>query len=133
MRGTLLLLVLAGAVVGGDAKTDAPAPTPDLELLRKAGVKSDGDSLLVFFRKRTLPEAERPAIAKLVRQLGSEVCDEREAAAAELILRGPAVGELVRAAMADRDLEVVRRAQRCLAMIRQKDVAGAGRARRPRG
>src|SRR5260221_109191 len=116
MRGTLLLLVLGGAVVGGDAKTDAPAPTPDLELLRKAGVKSAGDSLLVFFRKRTLPEAERPPIAKLVRQLGSEVCDEAEAAAAGLSLRGP---------LADPDAQVRYRVAQALAYAGEPSAVAA--------
>src|SRR5580692_2214986 len=82
MCGTLLLLLLTGAAVGAGDKTDDPAPAPDVEILKKAGVKTDGDSLLAFFRKRTLPESERATVAKLVRCLGSEVYTDRDDAAA---------------------------------------------------
>ncbi len=122
MWGTLLLTMLAAAALGAGGRPDAAATAADEEILKKADVATDGPALLEFFRRRTLPEAERPAIAKLVRQLGSEVCTEREAAAATLILRGPAVGELVRAALNDRDREIARRAARCLALIRDNDV-----------
>ena len=122
MGGSLLLLVLAGSVIGGDPRPDAAPPAADEEILKKADVKADSDSLLAFFRKRTLPETERPDITRLIRQLGSVICSEREDGAAALILRGPAVGELLRAALNDRDLEIARRAERCLAMIRDNDV-----------
>ena len=124
MGGTLLLVVLAAGLVGPDAKTDAAPTALDEEILKKAGLKSDSDSLLEFLRKRSLPEEERAKVAKLIRQLGSEVCAERESAAAELIARGPAVGELVRAALTDQDMEIARRAERCLAAIKDHDVAG---------
>jgi hypothetical protein len=129
MRGTLLLVLFTVGMAGAggdkraDDKADAP-PSPDDEILRRANVRSDGASLLAFLRKRTLPETERPQIIKLVRQLGSEVYEEREAASAELIRRGPAVGEILRAARNDHsDLETMRRAERCLATIRDNDVA----------
>jgi hypothetical protein len=123
MFGTLLMLLLVGGVVGG-ATANQPAASPDAEILKKAGLKTDGASLLAFFRKRSLPEDERATVAKLVRQLGSVIYSDRDDAAAELIQRGPAVGELVRAALVDHDLEIVRRAERCLAVIRENDVAG---------
>jgi hypothetical protein len=123
MFGTLLMLLLVGGVVGG-ATANQPAASPDADILKKAGLKTDGASLLAFFRKRSLPEDERATVAKLVRQLGSVIYSDRDDAAAELIQRGPAVGELVRAALVDHDLEIVRRAERCLAIIRENDVAG---------
>jgi hypothetical protein len=121
MGGTLVVLVLA-AGLGVDVKAVQAAPTPDEEILTRAGVRTDANALLTFFRHRTLPESERPVIAKLVRQLGAEICQDREAASAALIRRGPAVGELLRAALGDRDLEIARRAERCLLQIRHNDV-----------
>jgi hypothetical protein len=121
MGGTLVVLVLA-AGLGADVQAVKAGPTPDEELLTRAGVRLDDKALLNFFRHRTLPESERAVIAKLVRQLGAEICQDREAASAALIGRGPAVGELLRAALGDRDLEIARRAERCLMQIRHNDV-----------
>ena len=125
MRGTLLLVVLTAGLVRGQPPADAPASTLDEEILKKSDIKTGADSLLAFLRHRSLPEDERPKIAKLVRQLGSETCADREDATAELISRGPAVGELLRVALTDRDMEISRRAERCLAAIRDHDVPSA--------
>ncbi len=125
MGATLLMLVLAVGLSDGDARTAAATASPDEEILKQARVASDGAALLTFFRRRTLPESERPAMAKLVRQLGADIAQDREAASAALILRGPAVGPLLRAALGDRDLEIARRAEHCLAQIRENDVASA--------
>jgi hypothetical protein len=122
MCGTLLGLMLAGTTLAaGDAK-DASLGA-DEAILKKASVPTEGDALLAFFRKRTLPESERPAILQQIRQLGSEDSSERETASAALIQRGPAVVELLRAALADPDLEIARRADRCLAQLRDNDVS----------
>src|ERR1043166_5985801 len=90
MGGTLLLVALTAGLLGGDAKSDSPATALDEEILKKAGLKSDGDSLIEFLRKRTLPEDERTKIAKLIRQLGSEVCSGSGGAAGGPVPRPPA-------------------------------------------
>jgi hypothetical protein len=95
----------------------------DEAVLKAAAVKSDNESLLAFFKRRTLLDSEREAIRKLVRQLGSESYRQREQAMAELISRGPAVSEMVREAARDKDLEISRRAEQCLARVQEKDVA----------
>jgi hypothetical protein len=122
MYATLLLLLAGPLLAGGGRAGGAPAPGPDEEILKKAGVKADDESLLDFLRKRTLPEEDRPAVLKLVGLLGSDVFSEREDASADLVARGPAVGEILRAALASQDPEVARRAERCLAAIHEKDV-----------
>src|SRR5262245_53146659 len=97
MFATWLLLVLSGGLLAGDGPaTGTGTPSPDEELLKKAGLKTDSPSLLEFFRKRTLPEESRPAVLKFVKQLGSDVYAEREQAGQELIALGPAVGEVLR-------------------------------------
>src|SRR5690349_4713151 len=114
----LLLPIGALGVAKQEAKDPAPAPqdkkpeekkTPAPEekkepfaaeeaLLKNAKVDTASDALLTFLRHRTLPDAERPVVAKFIRQLGSEVYREREHASRELIGRGPVVAEMLRGA-----------------------------------
>src|SRR5262249_48659954 len=53
-------------------------------------------------------------VQALIRRLGSTDFNEREQATEALIKRGVAVAPLLRAALGDRDPEIVARAQRCL-------------------
>src|SRR5437763_1722749 len=84
---------------------------------RGAQVGTDGPALLGYFRRRTVGEAERQRLEQLIRQLGDDAFAARERAADELVRAGlPAVG-LLRQAQADADVEVARRAERCLQRI----------------
>jgi HEAT repeat protein len=94
----------------------------DLAVLKNASISADSEFLLDFFRKRTLSDSDRELARKLIRQLGSETYRLREQAMAELVSRGPAVLEPLREALKDRDLEIVRRAAKCLARIQERDV-----------
>jgi HEAT repeat protein len=102
------------------AQTD-PA-VADEKILQAAGVKSEPAVLLEFFRRRTLPDDERAKYKKYVQQLGSVVFREREQAMNELVARGPVVIELLREALQAADLEMARRAERCIQRIQEKDV-----------
>ncbi len=100
-----------------------PDPTAaDEKLLQTAKLKTDAAALLEFFRLRTLPDNEREKYRAYVKQLGSDVFRQREQAMNELVKRGVVVVELLRAALRDADLEVARRAERCLQRIQEKDV-----------
>ncbi len=94
--------------------SDAP---DDEQLLRTAQIGTDGPSLLAYFRARTVTAADRRRIETLIRQLGDPAFAVRERASAELVACGlPAIGPL-RQAQADADVEVARRAERCLERI----------------
>ena len=93
------------------------------QLLKQAKIDTAPEALLAFLRRRTLPDSERPLIAKLIRQLGSEVYREREQASRELLNRGPVVAEMLRAAMEETDLELALRAEKCLQRILERDVS----------
>jgi HEAT repeat protein len=93
----------------------------DEQTLKSANIKADNESLLDLFRRRTLDEGARGVVQGLIRRLGSEVYRQREQAAVELISRGPAVIEALREALKSPDLEVVRRAERCLHRIQDMD------------
>jgi outer membrane protein assembly factor BamB len=100
----------------------APKETAeDEKALQAAGVKTDGASLLEFFRHRSLSAEEKTKIEKLIEQLGATAFKTREQATAALIARGPVVLELLHQAQRSADLEVARRAERCVKKIEEKD------------
>jgi hypothetical protein len=82
--------------------------------LKAAGVRSDGESLLAYLRKRTPSEALEAKLAALVRRLGDDEFAEREKASAALVRAGRRAVPFLRPAVRDPDPEVARRARRCL-------------------
>ena len=76
---TLLALLLSLAPLVGAAPVPTDEPSSDEKLLRDAGVPVDGDGLLTFFRQRTLSEADTKQIGDLIRRLGADDFDDREA------------------------------------------------------
>jgi HEAT repeat protein len=96
----------------------------DKAALKSAGVATDGPGLLAFFKKRTLGEKERAKIATLIEQLGSDDFDEREKAEEALIEFGAGARRPLQDALKkSRDLELRKRAERCLAGIGKNSAA----------
>jgi hypothetical protein len=103
------LTAVAFAATGDQAR--------DEQLLQTAQVGPDGPALLDYFRQRTVGAADRKRIESLIRQLGDPAYAVRERAMADLVACGlPAIGPL-RQAQNDPDVEVARRAERCLERI----------------
>ncbi len=100
----------------------AQAVVADEAVLRAAGVETNSKGLLTFFQRRTLTATEVERVQKLIRQLGADSYRLREQAMADLTARGPVVVEALRLAAQSADLEVKRRAERCLLRIQEKDV-----------
>jgi HEAT repeat protein len=113
LLGLTAAALLAGAAVLARAPAD-DAATADEKLLKDAGAAVDGDGLLAFLRKRTPTEAERKEVEALIRRLGDEDFDEREAASRRLRERGEAAAPFLKAALNNPDAEVARRARQCL-------------------
>jgi HEAT repeat protein len=120
-RYRLLLLVMLGSLwtaapgSGGD-----PDPTPaDEQVLTAAHLPVTDAGLLDIFRKRTVSDAERARMKRLIAQLGDDAFEVREKASAQLLAYGPVVEPLLEQACKDRDIEVVRRAEECLRQIRR--------------
>jgi hypothetical protein len=109
-----LIVVLASAALFA-----AGAPGADEETLKKAGIDSDGPSLLEFFRKRTLDGDNQEQIQKLIKDLGSEDFDARETASGKLAAIGARAKPFLKTAANDADVEVARRAKECLEKIDQ--------------
>src|SRR5262245_60370536 len=91
----------------------------DEKALRDAGVRTDGESLLTFFKQRTLSDADHDRLRAAVRRLGDDDFRLREQATADLAAAGRAVLPFLRTAARDPDPEVVHRARRCIAALEE--------------
>jgi hypothetical protein len=106
----LLLLFVAPAPAADEAAA------ADEELLRSLNLPTDGPGLVEFFKKRTLREGDRTRIQTLIRKLGDDDFDVREASMQELVALGALAKPLLREAIKESDVEIVRRAETCLAL-----------------
>lgn len=107
-----LLMLSAVALAAAAAQLDA-----DVATLKNGGIASDGPALLEFFRQRTLSSDDQTQIADAVRRLGNNEFAARQKASQELIARGRVAIPFLRLALTSADLEVARRAERCLREI----------------
>jgi hypothetical protein len=110
------MTALAGVAL---AMSPLRAQSSDEDLLRANKVGSDGPALLAFFRQRTLSEDDCRKIEALVQRLGARSFAQREQATQALLKWGAPAQSFLRAALADRDIEVARRAERCLSELAQ--------------
>lgn len=123
MGGTLTFILASALLLGQSEPPRADQEAADELLLKNAGLKSDGPALLDFFRRRTLAEDKRAEVRDIIKQLGANSYRVREHAMNDLIGRGPVVMELLREAVKNSDLEIARRAEKCMVRIQEKDVA----------
>jgi HEAT repeat protein len=119
------LVVTACLGLAGAARADDPAKAvaEDEKALTGSGLKTDSAALLEFFRQRTLNAEEKARVEALIKDLGAPGFKTREQASAHLIARGPVALEQLKGALASDDPEVVRRAERCIQRIQEKDYA----------
>src|SRR6516162_2802082 len=120
-----------------EKKTDSKFDKLDEEILRRAKLSTDGAALVDFLKKRILPEKDRPGVERLVRKLGSSDYRVREKATVDLLERGVAALEVLRSSASlpksdsfpnsslgtrAADFEVIRRTERSIQDIHDKDV-----------
>src|SRR5271168_4774080 len=119
VRSPILIVAALALLVpfSGSGPAEEPALSADETLLKDAGVPTDDAGLLDFFRKRTLSPAEQARIVQTVGKLGDQSFAVREKASADLAELGRLARPYLKPALLDRDPEVVRRAERCLAHI----------------
>ncbi len=112
MQGRTFLVGLLLSIAAAATAADPPRrPSPEENILGKAGVAVDGDGLLTFFRQRTLGDAETKRIGEIIKRLGADDFGDRERAAKELRKVGGRATPLVRAAVASSDAEIAVRAK----------------------
>ncbi len=133
IRRTALWLVVAAlacASLSGNDDLRQPSNAEDVGLkadlatLQEAGLATDGTGLLDCLRRQTLRGDERAALAQTVRRLGDVSYFVREDASRALLEKGRAALPFLRAALNDSDLEIQRRARRCLDAIESGPALG---------
>jgi HEAT repeats/PQQ-like domain len=122
MRGVFASLTMLVVAALSSVRADPPALDPtalraDEQALQRAGLKTDGATLLQFFRERTLSQAEQDQLGNQVKQLGANAYRTREQAMARLVKAGNRARALLRDALHNPDAEVARRAALCLRHI----------------
>src|SRR5262249_29187637 len=120
----ILAFVFVSLALTAYSRADGADPLEaDLQVLKKAGIASDSESLLNFFRRRTLTGPDRIRIENLIRDLGSNEFTIRERASEKLSAEGARAAPLLKHALTAQDLEIRRRAENCLKNIGTQDVA----------
>ena len=125
----------------GSQNAEMSPNAPEEETLRAAGLKTDADALLEFFRQCAQPKAEMDQLLALARQLGDANAQIRASAAAKLIAIGPWAVPALRHVGNELDNELAsKQARRCLPWVegpRSKEVPIAAAkllaVRRPAG
>jgi hypothetical protein len=121
MHRRRLLVELACLILAAvpSARAAADGSVSDEQVLRRAGIATDGAGLLRFFRQRTLDGADEMRIQALVRELGDDQFKVREKASHQLVSIGARARPYLQAAVKDEDPEIARRARECLRRIRE--------------
>jgi HEAT repeats len=120
MRQLVLAITLANCLLLSSrsamaAGTEAVVAA-DEQVLFKAGIKTDGESLLAHFRERTV-RVDQEQIRALVKQLSSRSYAARQRATTGLIALGARAVSQLKEASKSAELEVRRRAEDCLRQI----------------
>jgi hypothetical protein len=115
MRWMALTIALAAARPLTAAANDAQTAADQLRV-QQAGLKTDGEALLEFFRNKTV-RVDQKQIKALVQQLSHRSFNVRKKASAALIALGAHAVPQLREATRSEELEVRRRAEECLTQI----------------
>ncbi|GIW80496.1 MAG: hypothetical protein KatS3mg105_2303 [Gemmatales bacterium] len=116
----MLHLVLTSAItLALMGAAGAQTETSDEEILRSVGMSTEGDALLQFVRNQIQVASNTDQIKEMIRKLGDDSFQTREQATNELIALGRVALPHLQAALKDSDLEIVRRAEKCIEKIQQ--------------
>jgi hypothetical protein len=107
----------------GAADTAEDPIVNDEAALKRAGLATDGEALVRFFRRRSPTEADLAKLRATIKKLGDDSFEVREKASADLIAAGRVAIPLLKEALQSDDLEIARRARDCLARQEADDVA----------
>ncbi len=83
-RALFLSLLLSITPLAVWAADPPERPSPEENILQKAGVAADDAGMLAFFRGRTPTDAESKQVRDLIRRLGADDFNDRERASEAL-------------------------------------------------
>ena len=89
----------------------------DEQVLKAARIETNGPALLEYVRRRIAAPLDADKVRALIRQLGDDSFEIREKATQALIALGEPAAPFLQPAAKSTDLEVARRAERCLQAI----------------
>ncbi len=89
----------------------------DTRLLKEYGLSSERAVLRTFFQLRTLTDADRARLPGFIQQLGNDAFEDREAAQAALLARGPSIRDLLEKNRNHADPEIARRVRELIDRI----------------
>ena len=117
-----LLQELAGewAPAGGPAAEDDIARRIRRDAWAGWWNNTQGPTLIALIGKHTLSPAEQEKVKDAIRRLGDKTYAVREKAVVELVASGRRILPMLRDALRDSELEVSRRAQRCIQRIEEE-------------
>jgi hypothetical protein len=118
---SILFVYLAGTLPAAEVDPEVGFAE---QTLKGAGVATDGPGLLAFFKTRTVSPEDQDRLARAVRLLGDEAFEVREKASKDLTAAGRPAVAFLKAALDDPDLEIARRAERCLEAIQLHSTTG---------
>jgi HEAT repeat protein len=113
------------APVQSDAPVASGALASDEQTLRDAKLPTDGAGLIEFFKNRTIDGTLDERVKALIKLLGDEDFEKREAATQGLIAIGARAKPALEKALKEGDIEIVRRAEDCLKRINEGATAAA--------
>lgn len=126
-RASIFLLMLTGPVAAGAALGQQPETGKvgenEEKVLKAAGIAIDNEGLLNYLKLRSLKDADRPVLEKLIKDLDSNSFSVRDKASKELVARGKLALKFLKEAARDGPLEVVMRAKECIQKIEKAAAA----------
>jgi HEAT repeat protein len=115
-RVCCVLLLLPGAGLPAD-ESGEELQTADVKLLADHNVKADAQSLVAYFRDRTLDDGQRRGILDLIRQMGDDSFEKREEASQAILKYGESAKPFLQGALKDPDAERARRVREALSSL----------------
>jgi HEAT repeat protein len=118
-----LIGLIGGGLVARAQPESAKVGEAEEKTLKAAGVATDNESLLNYLKLRSLKEADRASLEKLIQDLDSDNFKLREKASGALIARGKLALPFLKRAVKEGPLEVAMRAKKCIEKIETASAA----------
>jgi HEAT repeat protein len=117
LSSILVFACLRLGVSSGNTWAASPDDSPDIRMLKRAGLATEDEDLLRIVKNAARAAADLEQINALIKQLGDDDFDKREEASKRIITVGAAALPRLRVALKNANAEVARRAGECIDAI----------------